>query len=566
MGYMTIDGRKVEFTDEPNVLSVIRNADIDIPTLCYHSELSVYGACRLCTVEDERGKTFASCSEPPRDGMVIYTNTPRLMKYRKMILELLLAAHCRDCTTCIKSGECQLQALAHRMGVTTVRFENTKEQYPLDFSSPSIVRDPNKCILCGDCVRMCDNVQSVNAIDFAYRGTKALVTPAFNKKIAETDCVNCGQCRVVCPTGAISINTNIEVIWDLLADKNTKVIAQIAPAVRVAVGDQFGLPRGENVMGKLVNVLHRLGFDEVYDTSYGADLTVNEESEELLERLASGENLPLFTSCCPAWVKFCENRYPDLAKNLSTCRSPQQMFGAVIREYYKDPEKNGGKRIVSVSIMPCTAKKEEILRPESSTNGKQDIDYVLTTTELITMIRKSGIRFENLEIEASDMPFGIGSGAGVIFGVTGGVTEAVLRRLREGHNRVEMDKIKFSGVRGEEGLKEVEFDYNGRTIHAAVVSGLGNADALMKKIQKGEVHYDFVEVMACRRGCIMGGGQPVPAGPRSRIARSKGLYDTDINTQIKKSNENPLILSLYDELLKGKTHELLHRNFEAAKK
>lgn len=566
MGYMTIDGRKVEFTDEPNVLSVIRNADIDIPTLCYHSELSVYGACRLCTVEDERGKTFASCSEPPRDGMVIYTNTPRLMKYRKMILELLLAAHCRDCTTCIKSGECQLQALAHRMGVTTVRFENTKEQYPLDFSSPSIVRDPNKSILCGDCVRMCDNVQSVNAIDFAYRGTKALVTPAFNKKIAETDCVNCGQCRVVCPTGAISINTNIEVIWDFLADKNTKVIAQIAPAVRVAVGDQFGLPRGENVMGKLVNVLHRLGFDEVYDTSYGADLTVIEESEELLERLASGENLPLFTSCCPAWVKFCENRYPDLAKNLSTCRSPQQMFGAVIREYYKDPEKNGGKRIVSVSIMPCTAKKEEILRPESSTNGKQDIDYVLTTTELITMIRKSGIRFENLEIEASDMPFGIGSGAGVIFGVTGGVTEAVLRRLREGHNRVEMDKIKFSGVRGEEGLKEVEFDYNGRTIHAAVVSGLGNADALMKKIQKGEVHYDFVEVMACRRGCIMGGGQPVPAGPRSRIARSKGLYDTDINTQIKKSNENPLILSLYDELLKGKTHELLHRNFEAAKK
>ena len=566
MGYMTIDRRKVEFTDEPNVLSVIRNADIDIPTLCYHSELSVYGACRLCTVEDERGKTFASCSEPPRDGMVIYTNTPRLMKYRKMILELLLAAHCRDCTTCIKSGECQLQALAHRMGVTTVRFENTKEQYPLDFSSPSIVRDPNKCILCGDCVRMCDNVQSVNAIDFAYRGTKALVTPAFNKKIAETDCVNCGQCRVVCPTGAISINTNIEVIWDFLADKNTKVIAQIAPAVRVAVGDQFGLPRGENVMGKLVNVWHRLGFDEVYDTSYGADLTVIEESEELLERLASGENLPLFTSCCPAWVKFCENRYPDLAKNLSTCRSPQQMFGAVIREYYKDPEKNGGKRIVSVSIMPCTAKKEEILRPESSTNGKQDIDYVLTTTELITMIRKSGIRFENLEIEASDMPFGIGSGAGVIFGVTGGVTEAVLRRLREGHNRVEMDKIKFSGVRGEEGLKEVEFDYNGRTIHAAVVSGLGNADALMKKIQKGEVHYDFVEVMACRRGCIMGGGQPVPAGPRSRIARSKGLYDTDINTQIKKSNENPLILSLYDELLKGKTHELLHRNFEAAKK
>ena len=566
MGYMTIDGRTVEFTDEPNVLAVIRKADIDIPTLCYHSELSVYGACRLCTVENERGKTFASCSEPPRDGMIVYTNTPRLMKYRKHILELLLAAHCRDCTTCIKSGEGQLQSLADRMGVGNIRFENTKEQHPLDFSSPSIVRDPNKCILCGDCVRMCDNVQSVNAIDFAYRGTRALVTPAFNKKIAETDCVNCGQCRVVCPTGAISIHTNTDTIWDLLADKNTKVVAQIAPAVRVAVGDRFGLPKGENVMGKLVNVLHRLGFDEVYDTSYGADLTVIEESEELMNRLESGENLPLFTSCCPAWVKFCEERYPDLAKNLSTCRSPQQMFGAVVREYYKDPEKSGGKRIVSVSIMPCTAKKEEILRPESTTNGKQDIDYVLTTTELISMIRKAGIRFENLEIEATDMPFGIGSGAGVIFGVTGGVTEAVLRRLREGHNRVEMEKIKFSGVRGEEGLKEVEFDYNGRTIRAAVVSGLGNANNLMKRIQKGEAQYDFVEVMACRRGCIMGGGQPVPVDPESRIARSKGIYDTDINTQIKKSNENPLVQSLYDGLLKGKTHELLHRNFEAAGK
>lgn len=566
MGYMTIDGRTVEFTDEPNVLAVIRKAGIDIPTLCYHSELSVYGACRLCTVENERGKTFASCSEPPRDGMIIYTNTPRLMKYRKLILELLLAAHCRDCTTCIKSGECQLQALAHRMGVETIRFENTKEQHPLDFSSPSIVRDPNKCILCGDCVRMCDNVQSVNAIDFAYRGTRALVTPAFNKKIAETDCVNCGQCRVVCPTGAISIHTNTDAIWDLLADKNTKVVAQIAPAVRVAVGDRFGLPKGENVMGKLVNVLHRLGFDEVYDTSYGADLTVIEESEELMNRLEAGENLPLFTSCCPAWVKFCEERYPDLAKNLSTCRSPQQMFGAVVREYYKDPEKSGGKRIVSVSIMPCTAKKEEILRPESSTNGKQDIDYVLTTTELIGMIRKAGIRFENLEIEATDMPFGIGSGAGVIFGVTGGVTEAVLRRLREGHNRVEMEKIKFSGVRGEDGLKEVAFDYNGRTIRAAVVNGLGNANSLMKRIQSGEVQYDFVEVMACRRGCIMGGGQPVPVDPESRIARSKGIYNTDINTQIKKSNENPLVQSLYDGLLKGKTHELLHRNFEAAGK
>lgn len=561
MGIMTIDGQAIEFTDEPNVLSVIRKAGIDIPTLCYHSELSIYGACRLCTVEDDRGKTFASCSEKPRDGMIIYTNTPRLMRYRKLILELLLAAHCRDCTTCIKSGECHLQELAHRMGVHEIRFENVREIQPIDTSSHAIIRDPNKCILCGDCVRMCDNVQNINAIDFAYRGTDAQVIPAFNKKIAETGCVGCGQCRVVCPTGAISIHTNIDEVWEALADKNTKVIAQIAPAVRVAIGDNFGYAKGENVMGKLVGVLHRLGFDEVYDTSYGADLTVVEESKEFIERFTSGEKMPLFTSCCPAWVKYCENKYPEFVPNLSTCRSPQQMFGAVVREYYKDPEKNEGKKIVSVSIMPCTAKKEEILRPESYTNGKQDVDYVLTTTEIVRMIRKSGIVFDKVEIEAADVPFGIGSGSGVIFGVTGGVTEAVLRRLQQGHNRVDMESIKKSGVRGDDGIKVLTYNYNGREIKAAVVNGLANADKVLQQIKNHEAEYDFVEVMACRRGCIMGGGQPVNAGPRTRKARMKGLYDTDVNTQIKKSNENPMILSLYDTLLKGKEHELLHRNF-----
>lgn len=561
MGIMTIDGQAIEFTDEPNVLSVIRKAGIDIPTLCYHSELSIYGACRLCTVEDDRGKTFASCSEKPRDGMIIYTNTPRLMRYRKLILELLLAAHCRDCTTCIKSGECHLQELAHRMGVHEIRFENVREIQPIDTSSHAIIRDPNKCILCGDCVRMCDNVQNINAIDFAYRGTDAQVIPAFNKKIAETDCVGCGQCRVVCPTGAISIHTNIDEVWEALADKNTKVIAQIAPAVRVAIGDNFGYAKGENVMGKLVGVLHRLGFDEVYDTSYGADLTVVEESKEFIERFTSGEKMPLFTSCCPAWVKYCENKYPEFVPNLSTCRSPQQMFGAVVREYYKDPEKNEGKKSVSVSIMPCTAKKEEILRPESYTNGKQDVDYVLTTTEIVRMIRKSGIVFDKVEIEAADVPFGIGSGSGVIFGVTGGVTEAVLRRLQQGHNRVDMESIKKSGVRGDDGIKVLTYNYNGREIKAAVVNGLANADKVLQQIKNHEAEYDFVEVMACRRGCIMGGGQPVNAGPRTRKARMKGLYDTDVNTQIKKSNENPMILSLYDTLLKGKEHELLHRNF-----
>ena len=561
MGHMIIDGRKVEFTDEKNVLSVIRKAGINIPTLCYHSEVSTFGACRLCTVEDDRGKTFASCSEEPRDGMVIYTNSGRIKKYRKLIVELLLAAHCRDCTTCVKSGECILQELAHRLGVQNIRFENTRELHELDTSSPSLVRDPNKCILCGDCVRACEELQGIGALGFAFRGTEAMVMPAFNKKIAETECVNCGQCRVYCPTGAISIKTHMDEAWEALADPNIRVVAQVAPAVRVAVGDHYGLTKGKSVMGKIVNALHRMGFDEVYDTSFSADLTIMEESAEFLDRIKKGEKLPLLTSCCPAWVKYCETKYPEFVPNLSTCRSPQQMFGAVVREYYKDPEKNEGKKIVSVSIMPCTAKKEEILRPESFTNGKQDVDYVLTTTEVVRMIRKSGIVFDKVEIEAADVPFGIGSGSGVIFGVTGGVTEAVLRRLQQGHSRVDMEAIKKSGVRGDEGIKTLTYDYNGREIRAAVVNGLANADKLLQQIKNHEVEYDFVEVMACRRGCIMGGGQPVNAGPRTRKARMKGLYDTDVNTQIKKSNENPMILSLYDSLLKGKEHELLHRNF-----
>lgn len=561
MGYMTINGHQVEFTDEKNVLTVIRNTGVELPTLCYHSELSIYGACRLCTVEDERGKTFASCSEVPRDGMVIFTHTRKLMKYRKMIIEMLLASHDRDCTTCIKTGTCQLQELASMVGVQEVRFDYTKKKYEIDRSSPSIIRDPNKCILCGDCVRMCDSIQNVNAIDFAYRGTDAIVTPAFNRPIAETDCVNCGQCRVVCPTGAISIKTNIDLVWDAIADKNTKIVAQIAPAVRVAVGDQFGLPKGSNVMGKIVAILHRIGIDEVYDTTYGADLTVLEESKEFLERIASGEKLPLFTSCCPGWVKYCENRHPDMVEHISTCRSPQQMFGAVLREHYKDPENSEGKKIVSISIMPCTAKKEEILRKESHTDGEQDIDSVITTTELVTMIKRSGITFGEVGMESCDMPFGIGSGAGVIFGVTGGVTEAVLRRLAQGHSRSDMEMIRTSGVRGLEGTKELSMNFNGRTVKAAVVSGLANAEQLLQKIKSGEASYDFVEVMACSGGCIMGGGQPVNPG-QSKECRSQGLYDIDINTQIKKSTENPLIAQLYDGILKGKEHHLLHRNRE----
>ena len=441
MGTMKIDGYSVEFTDEPNILSVIRKAGIDLPTLCYHSELSIYGACRLCNVEDDKGRMFASCSERPRDGMSIKTSTPRLVRYRRMLIELMLASHHRDCTTCVKSGDCELQNLAHRLGVSEVRWGYRERKHERDFSSPSIVRDPDKCILCGDCVRVCEGIQGINAIDFSHRGTDAMVTPAFNKCIAETDCVNCGQCRVVCPTGAISIKTNIRPVWEALADPNVKVFAQVAPAVRVAAGQAFGGPRGENVMGKIV-------------ATFGADMTILEESKEFLEIFKKGGPFPLFTSCCPAWVSFCEKRWPEFVPNISTSYSPIQMLGSVAREYYKDPEHNEGKKVLSVGIMPCTAKKAEILREDLKRDGIQNVDYVLTTEEMITMIKRAGIKFDTLESEAADMPFGMGSGGAVIFGNSGGVMEAALRTLCEGPERPAIEELRNSGVRGPGALRE----------------------------------------------------------------------------------------------------------------
>ena len=562
MGYITINGKKVEFTDEKNILTIIRKAGIDIPTLCYHSELSTFGACRLCTVEDDRGRMFASCSEEPRDGMVIYTHTERLRKHRKLIVELLLAAHCRDCTTCVKSGECVLQDLAHKMNIYNVRFDNYKEVKPVDFSSPSIVRDPNKCILCGNCVRVCNEIQGVGVLGFTHRGTEAGVSPAFEKKLSETNCVSCGQCRVYCPTGALTIRTNMDEVYAALGDKNTRVVAQIAPAVRVAVGDAFGLERGENAMGKIVAALHRMGFDEVFDTTYTADLTIMEETAEFLDRVQNGGKLPLLTSCCPAWVKFVDNEFPEMKENVSTCRSPQQMFSAVLKEWYRDPEHADGKKTVVVSIMPCTAKKMEAKRPESYTKGEKDTDIVLTTTELVRMIKNFGIAFDKIESEACDMPFGIGSGAGVIFGVTGGVTEAVLRRLVPGHDSATLEAIANTGIRGEEGIKEAVVPYGGMDVKICVVSGLANARKVMEQVKSGEKEYHLIEVMACRRGCIMGGGQPIPAGPRHKAARAAGLYSADGAAVIKKSDENPLMDVFYNGYFKGKAHELLHNHHE----
>lgn len=562
MGTITINGKKYTFTDEKNVLTIIRKAGIDLPTLCYHSELSTFGACRLCTVENDRGQCFASCSEEPRDGMVIYTHTERLRRHRKLIVELLLAAHCRDCTTCMKSGECVLQDLAHKMGVREVRFQDYKERKPVDYSSPSIVRDPNKCILCGNCVRVCNEIQSVGVLGFAHRGTDAEVTPAFNKKLSQTNCVSCGQCRIYCPTGALTIRTHLDEVYEALGDPNVRVVAQIAPAVRVAVGDAFGMENGANAMGKVVAALHSMGFDEVFDTSYTADLTVMEESAEFLERLQNGGKLPLLTSCCPAWVKFVDNEFPDMRENVSTCRSPQGMFSAVIKEYYRDPANAKGKKTFVVSIMPCTAKKMEAKRPNSFTKGEQDTDVVLTTTELTRMIKNFGIAFDKIEPEACDMPFGLSSGGGVIFGVTGGVTEAVLRRLSDGHDPATMAAIAECGIRGEEGIKEVTVPFNGTDLKICVVSGLANARKVMEQVKSGEKQYHLIEVMACRRGCIMGGGQPIPAGPRHKAARAAGLYKADRDRIIRKSDENPLMDVFYNGYFKGKAHELLHNHEE----
>ena len=559
MGTITINGKKYEFTNEKNILTIIRNAGIEVPTLCYQPELSVFGACRLCTVEDDRGRCFASCSEEPRDGMVIYTHTERLRKHRKLIVELLLAAHCRDCTTCDKHGKCKLQQLAYQMGINQVRFENHREEMPVDFSSPSIVRDPNKCVLCGNCVRACSELQGIGVLGFAHRGTDAIVTPAFNRNMADTNCVACGQCRVVCPTGALTIHHNMTEVWQALGDKNTRVVAQIAPAVRVAVSEAFGLPKGENSIGKIVAALHRMGFDQVYDTIYSADLTIMEEAAEFLDRVANGGTLPLMTSCCPAWVKFVENEYPEFKPNISTCRSPQGMFSAVLKEYYRDEANAQGKKTVVVSIMPCTAKKMEAKRPDYHTFGEQDTDIVLTTKELIRMIDAHGINFEDLPSETCDMPFGLGSGGGVIFGTTGGVTEAVLRRLTEGKDPNELATIAECGVRGREGIREFTVPYNGIDVKICVASGLANAREVLESIKSGEKSYHFIEVMACPGGCVMGGGQPINGTKQvRRETRRQGLYNADRELVFKRPHENPLMDVFYNGPFKDKTHELLH--------
>ncbi len=564
---MIIDGIRTAFTDEKNILQVIRKAGIHVPTFCYYTDMSIYGACRMCVVEDERGSIIASCSTPPKDKMVIRTNTSKLHQHRKMILELLLASHCRDCTICEKNGNCRLQMLAARFHLTKVRFPNTHPEPVIDDSSLSIVRDPSKCILCGDCVRMCNEVQHVGAIDFAHRGANMIVSPAFGRPIAETDCVNCGQCAAVCPTAAITIKKDLKGVWQALYAPNKRVVVQIAPAVRVAIGEEFGIAPGKNTIGKIYTALRMLGFDTVFDTSFSADLTVIEEANELVYKLENGEKkypqgntMPLFTSCCPAWVRFVETKYPELLPYVSTCKSPMEMFGAVLKEYYKTADKEAGMETISVAVMPCVAKKYEAARDEFCRDRVPDVDYVITTKELILMIKELGVQFQEIEPSAPDMPFSINSGAGVIFGVTGGVMEAALRHVAAKNNET-LREIEYSGVRGLEGTKIAEVSLGDKTLRVGVVNGLGNADTLIRKLQRGEEKLDFVEVMACPYGCIGGAGQPF--GYRSvKEDRAQGMYKADKSAIVKRSCDNPTLINLYENgMLKERSHELLHVHY-----
>ena len=564
-GIMYIDGQRVPFDGEKNVLAVIRKAGIDMPTFCYYSELSVYGACRMCVVEDEKGKIDASCSMEPRDGMVIRTNTAKLLKHRRMILELLLSSHCRDCTTCEKSGSCRLQELALRFGVRHVRFQDTRPVYEKDHSSPAIVRDPNKCILCGDCIRVCEEMQGMGILNFAHRGSDLRVMPAFDRKLADTNCISCGQCAAACPTGAITILNEIGPAWRALHDPKKRVVFQIAPAVRVAVGEAFGLEPGVNSLNKLVSALKMMGADEVYDTTFGADLTVMEEADEFLERLKKGGPFPMFTSCCPAWVKYVEEERPHFLKNISSCKSPMEMFAAVLKDQYKAKDEEDGRTTYHIAIMPCTAKKMEAKRPEFSHDGKPDVDLVLTTQEIIMMIKESGIRFAELEGESPDLPFGMGTGAAAIFGTTGGVAEAVARRVVEDKSKNTLQAIQFSGIRGSETIRAVTLPVGDRALRIAVVHGLVNAEKLLTDIEEGREYFDLVEVMTCKTGCVGGAGQPYGLIPVKQ-QRAEGLYEADRTALIKRSERNPIAVELLSHQLKGRTHELLHVAYKRADK
>lgn len=567
-----INGMEVTAPQGSTILEAARLAHIEIPTLCFLKEINAIGACRICVVEVKGARSLvASCVYPINEGMEVFTNTPRVLESRKKTLQLILSNHERKCLSCVRSGNCELQQLAKQLGVDDEDlYKGEMSPAMLDETAAHMIRDNSKCILCRRCSAVCEKVQGIGVIGANDRGFATHIGSAFEMDLASTSCVSCGQCIAVCPTGALREKDSTDAVFAAIADPSKHVIVQTAPAVRAALGEAFGLPIGTNVEGKMAAALRRLGFTKVFDTDFSADLTIMEEAHEFLDRVQNGGVLPLITSCSPGWIKYCEHYFPDMTENLSSCKSPQQMFGAIAKSYYAEKMGLDPKDIVSVSVMPCTAKKFEITRPDQAANGCPDVDYVLTTRELARMIERAGLKFLQLPDESFDEPLGLSTGAAVIFGATGGVMEAALRTAVETLTGEELPKLDFEEVRGTEGIKEATYNVAGMDVKVAVASGLANAKELLNKVKSGEANYHFIEIMGCPGGCVNGGGQPQQPGyvrntVDIRALRAKVLYDADAANTIRKSHENPAIKELYATYLgepgSEKAHHLLHTTY-----